>query len=356
MGGRSPYPMRSRLLFLTVGYLATFLIPGAAAAAAATPKLEVVEVRKIWDRGEHNAFTDLVRWRERWWCVFRESEAHVGGDGGIRVLESADGRSWTSVALLTERDIDLRDPKLSVMPDGRLMLNCGGSVYLGTRQLKGRRSRVMFSADGRTWTAPRPILHDGEWLWRVTWHEGVAYGAAYNALVPAKPGAPAPEWTLTIYSSRDGLDWTSVAVLPVDGHPNETTLRFQPDGRMLAWVRREAGDKFGALGVAAPPYREWTWHKGQHRLGGPNMILLPGGTWLASTREYTGAKPGSTQGMRTILAQLDLQAGLTPLATLPSDGDTSYAGLVWHEGMLWVSYYSSHEGKSSIYLAQVRVR
>ena len=35
--------------------------------------------------------------------------------------------------------------------------------------------------------------------------------------------------------------------------------------------------------------------------------------------------------------------------------DTSYPGLVWHEGQLWVSYYSSHEGKTSIYLARVRL-
>ncbi|MFV1963959.1 MAG: hypothetical protein ACC628_00945 [Pirellulaceae bacterium] len=39
---------------------------------------------------------------------------------------------------------------------------------------------------------------------------------------------------------------------------------------------------------------------------------------------------------------------------LPSGGDTSYAGLVWHDDMLWISYYASHEGKTSIYLAKVK--
>ena len=41
------------------------------------------------------------------------------------------------------------------------------------------------------------------------------------------------------------------------------------------------------------------------------------------------------------------------IASLNTAGDTSYAGLLWHEGSLWVSYYSSHEGKASIYLALV---
>ena len=41
---------------------------------------------------------------------------------------------------------------------------------------------------------------------------------------------------------------------------------------------------------------------------------------------------------------------------LPSGGDTSYPGLVWYDGILWVSYYSSHEGKTSIYLAKLTVK
>ena len=46
---------------------------------------------------------------------------------------------------------------------------------------------------------------------------------------------------------------------------------------------------------------------------------------------------------------------LTEALKLPSGGDTSYAGLVWHDGLLWISYYSSHEGKTNIYLAKVRI-
>jgi len=29
--------------------------------------------------------------------------------------------------------------------------------------------------------------------------------------------------------------------------------------------------------------------------------------------------------------------------------------MVWHDGLLWVSYYSTHEGKTSIYLARIRI-
>jgi hypothetical protein len=29
--------------------------------------------------------------------------------------------------------------------------------------------------------------------------------------------------------------------------------------------------------------------------------------------------------------------------------------MAWHDGLLWVSYYASHEGKATIYLARVKV-
>ncbi|MFO7775441.1 MAG: hypothetical protein R6W89_06545 [Candidatus Hydrogenedentota bacterium] len=40
---------------------------------------------------------------------------------------------------------------------------------------------------------------------------------------------------------------------------------------------------------------------------------------------------------------------------LPSGGDTSYAGLVEYEDEIWMSYYSSHEEKSAIYLARLNI-
>ena len=113
--------------------------------SATATNLELASAVKIWDQGNHNAFTDLIRYKGRFYCTFRESEGHVGGDGKLRVLESKDGVKWESAALLEETGIDLRDPKLSIAADGRLMIVAGGSLYGGTRVLKARQPRVMFS-------------------------------------------------------------------------------------------------------------------------------------------------------------------------------------------------------------------
>lgn len=85
----------------------------------------------------------------------------------------------------------------------------------------------------------------------------------------------------------------------------------------------------------------------KHRLGGPNFLVLPDGKMWASSRSYPG-------GSRTVLARMTAES-YEPVLTFPSGGDTSYSGMVWHEGLLWMSYYSSHEGKTSVYLAKVKL-
>lgn len=346
----------ARITRAIAGILAVFA-GTASTSGAADP--EIMSVVKIWDQGAHNAFTDLIRWRGKWFCTFREAEDHVGGDGQIRVLESSDGDKWASVSLISEQGIDLRDPKLSVTPDDRLMIVAGGSVYGGTRTLKGRRPRVVFSNNGREWTVPQPVLTEGEWLWRVTWHDGKAYGTSYNAFArqtqqakdAAKTSEPASnepaDWKLKLVVSQDGVHYDTITHLGVPGHPNETTLRFLPDGEMVALVRREGGNTFGWIGSSRAPYREWNWHETKHRLGGPNFLLLPNGKLWAAGRSYPG-------GAKTVLARM-ARDSYDPVLTFPSRGDNSYPGLVWHEGLLWMSYYSSHDGKTSIYLAKVRM-
>ena len=301
----------------------------------------VVPVKKIWDEGPHNAFTDLIRFQDMWFCTFREGEGHVGGNGRLRVLRSMDGETWEPVALLAEDGIDLRDPKLSEAPDGRLMIVAGGSVYEG-KELVGRQPRVAFSHDGVAWSPTQRVLSEGHWLWRVTWHEGRAYGASYNIFTRDQE-----EWSLKLFSSGDGVSFEQVTELAVPDKPNETTIRFLPSGEMLALVRREAGDCFGWIGRSMPPYTEWSWHETEHRLGGPNFIQLPDGSLWAGSRSYPG-------GAKLVIARFGPET-YEPVLTLPSSGDCSYPGLVWHDGLLWVSYYSSHEGKASIYLAKVRL-
>ena len=168
----------------------------------------------------------------------------------------------------------------------------------------------------------------------------------------AKTGKVEPgpaDWKLKLWVSPDGEKYELVTHLDVPGHPNETTLRFAANGEMVALVRREGGNQNGWVGTSKPPYKEWAWKELPAKIGGPNFLYVPGGPTVAAVRLYDDK-------VRTSLCLLDVGGGkLTEALKLPSGGDTSYAGLAWHDGRLWVSYYSSHEGKSAIYLAKVKV-
>jgi hypothetical protein len=316
-----------------------------------------VQIERIWDRAAHSAFTDLVRFGDHLYCTFREGSGHIPGfNGVIRVIRSRDAAHWESVALLAERHIDLRDPKLSLTPDGRLLVNMGASTYHGAERL-GIASRVSFSdRHGTNFSPPQTaILPDGivtgfDWLWRITWHDGWAYGAVQQ-IPPAAILRPGETRRLQLVRSRDAIRWEHVAALPLPA-PSETTLRFEPDGTLFALIRHVSSPAIGRLGVSRPPYREWTFQETGRAFGGPNFVKLPSGMWLAGSRDYAAQPP------TTALFGLDpTTARLRPLLTLPSGGDNSYPGFVIDEpgNRLLVSYYSGHEGKSAIYLATLRL-
>lgn len=298
--------------------------------------MRLIEARRIWDKAPHNAFTDLIRFQGQWFCAFREGTTHVSGDGALRIIASIDGQQWNSAALIESPNSDLRDAKLTVAPDGQLMLSGAEALHDPSRHT--HQSLVWFSRDGRSWSRKLSVADPDFWLWRVTWHQGKAYGIAYGCGEDA---------SLRLYRSDDGRRFEVLVDRLFDvGAPNETSIVFDGD-TAYCLLRRDGHPNSGLLGVAAPPYRQWQWRDLGVRVGGPQMLRLPDGRFVAAVRLYD-------ENIRTALCAIEPRtARLTELLGLPSGGDTSYAGLALHDGQLWVSYYSSHEGKAAIYLARV---
>jgi hypothetical protein len=304
------------------------------------PVAEIVSFSMIWDRAPHNAFTDLARARGKWYCVFRESEGHQGSAGRIRVLVSADAADWKSAALIRLRGVDLRDPKISAAPRGTFEILMGGTAMSGGAVM-GRRPRLSTSRDGIHWSAPTPVLEEGDWLWRTARRGRASYGISYRIVSPVR-------WEVHLMESADGRRYSDVMDLGVPGKPNEATLRFRHDGRSIVLVRREAGNGQAWIGTSAPPYRRWKWAETAERVGGPNFLVLPDGAMWAATRTWRRGAP------LVSICRMS-ESDLVPVLELPSGGDCGYPGMVHHRGMLWVSYYSEHEGRTRIYLAKIRL-
>lgn len=311
---------------------------------------EGVEGKKIWDKGGHNAFTDLIRFQDKFYCTFREGENHVyGEDGKIRVLVSDDGNLWTSLALIEKEGYDLRDSKLSVTPDGRLMILMGGSKY-ENRTLLGRLTHVsFFDADRKQFSTAQPVKIDEkvksnwDWLWRVTWHNGKGYGVVYRK--ENNLGSMA-----FLVSTKDGIQYDLIYALDVFGLPGEASVLFKED-EMYVVIRRDHENLNGLLGKSKNPFLKWEWKDLGMHLGGPNLLFTSNGNLLLGSRSFH--PEGGKRNDKTSIFVVSDNAVVEDEIILPSGGDCSYTGMVEYNGQLWVSYYSSHEGKSNIYLSKI---
>lgn len=307
--------------------------------------MKLTSIQKIWDRAPHTAFTDLAYFRGQWYCAFREGLDHISDGGKLRVIRSDDGEAWSSVVLMDWKGGDVRDAKLSIAGDGRLMLN--GAVRIHELVDGNKHQSVTWlSSDGKSWDGPHACPSGlGTWRWSATWHRGIGYSFGYSG--KDEGGC--------LYRTADGVTWDVVKgnVYPdVESYGNETSMLFLDDDTAYCLLRRDGEPCTALLGIAAPPYTEWQWNDLGIRMGGPKLIRLRDGRLLAIVRQYGDER-------RTVLYWIDPTAPIAPTASqcleLPSGGDTSYAGVVEQDGSLWVSYYSSHEDKTSIYFARINI-
>ena len=305
-------------------------------AVVACSKAPDVSVEKIWDN-DYSSFPSIAAFNGMYYVSFREAGSHVDKDGidigKTRILRSADGTEWESVALLEKEGYDLRDPKLSVTPDGRLMIIMGGSVY-EDRTLVRMDPHVSFSTDGVNFSEPRTVCFEGlegpldkEWIWRITWHDGVGYGVTYGG----------PQFALL--KTEDGITYRKVCDLGLSkgNFPGESTIRFAEDGRMYMMVRCDRGDKLGRWGWSDYPYADWTWTDMDFHLGGPDFIFLGDGSLYAGSRYFLKGEE------KTMLLRGTKEGKFEELYLLPSGGDTSYPGFLETKDELWMVYYSCHE-------------
>ncbi|MGC8990871.1 MAG: hypothetical protein ACP5MD_12190 [Verrucomicrobiia bacterium] len=117
--------MRVRLL-LILAFVMGWLLPqtntvGAerASEAGSGPRLTVTNLTRVFHNGKHNAFTDVIRFRDRFYLAFRSCpDGHsVHPTASIIVLSGANGREWQQVHRFSVKHRDTRDPHFLVFKD-----------------------------------------------------------------------------------------------------------------------------------------------------------------------------------------------------------------------------------------------
>ncbi len=338
---------RFRLLLL-------ILICGICTGTYANKNEDSLKVYKIWDLARHNAFPDLIRHNNFFYCTFREGDSHVDNlnNGKVRVVRSKNAKNWETVALFEMDGVDVREARLSVTPSGQLMAILAAGVWKDNAYLSLEPYVSFSDKSGKNFgkltnvIVDPSISRDLDWIWRVSWHKDTGYGVLYKV----KQGERSGKWTAHLLKTKDGIRYENVSQFEVGGNPNESSIRFDRNGKMYVMIRRESEDRMGILGHSDYPYTSWNYDKLAWSLGGPNFLFLNDHQLVMGSRYHENSKA------YTALFVTDLSGVAEKKILLPSGGDTSYPGMVIFDDKLWVAYYSSHEGKSNIYMAELDLK
>ncbi len=329
-----------------------------------TPAICIDNLQKVYNDGEHNAFTDLCRFGDRLYLAFRTCpDGHmVYNTSRIVVMASQHGEVWERVKAFSVPDRDVRDPHFLVFGDKLF-------VYSGTwlcnfrtqdqRELNDHLGYCVWTADGVHWQGPRVCEGTrGYYIWRAASCGDKAFLNGRCKRGFQTPQTHEEQWAIcqsALLESRDGTRWKPAALFQ-DGYGDETAFVFEQDGTVVAVMRNGRRSEPAVLCRAEPPYEDWQRTELGNCIGGP-LLARWGRRYLVGGRKLLDSD-------RPLTALYWLERDrLREALELPSGGDCSYPGFVMLDddtGLL--SYYSSHEGggpedlRASIYLAHLRIR
>ncbi len=312
-------------------------------AWAQSTAVQVSNVRQVFHNGEHNAFTDLVKFRDRYFLTFRSCpDGHmVHPTASIIVLSSSDLTSWTQVHRFQVRNRDTRDPHFLVFKD-RLFVYTG-TWYSGPSTIAPKDYEMnlhlgyaVWSSDGQHWSEPSMLEGTfGHYIWRAAAHGNTAYLCGRRKIeFEVGPKGEGVQVQSVMLASEDGLIWRKHALFQeIQG--DETAFCFQGDGSLVGIGRRAT--KPAEILRAKPPYQQWERIDLDRYVGGP--LITPWNDRLL----VGGRKSIQPNGPRTSLYWL-IGNELEEFAELPSGGDCSYPGFIALDARhAVVSWYSTHE-------------
>ncbi len=328
--------------------------------AAPIPEVRIASVRRVFDNGQHNAFTDLCRFQDKYYLAFRSCpDGHgVHPTSSIIVLSSDDGDSWREVHQFHVAERDVRDPHFLVFR-GKLFLYTGtwycGSGSPKQYDMNEHLGYAAWTGDGRTWHSPVMLEGTyGHYVWRAASCGDKAYLCARRKHQFARTRTRAERDPLVesaMLESTDGLIWRQVGLFQ-QRFGDETAFLFEKEGDVLA-VARSGGGRNAQICRSRPPYQQWQRQNLDCAIGGPLLTKWHGHYVVG------GRKTG--RGKATTALWWLIDDHLYELATLPSGGDNSYPGFVeLDDTRALVSYYSSHHRDESdktitaVYLADLR--
>jgi hypothetical protein len=292
---------------------------------------------RVFASDEELELGDLVRFQDRFVAAAREGP---DADGRVRLLTSADGRSFTSLALVEKYGADLSHPRLSATPDGRLLLLCEASGPEGSP----RGTLIAESHDGAAWTTlgpPGGSVESGSILVGLAWSESLGCTAL---VLHEDPRLGTSLTRPMLYQSTDGLTFQKRKLeflLPAPAGnggfiPWSTDavggLLADAEGEERSFLLRGLSDASQVTEVA-------------RGIAGATLLAHPDGSLLVGTRD---GEKGPAQVLR-----IAPDGACSTALELPGSAGPGGVVLLEQQGELWIAYATGAGDGSALYVARV---
>ncbi len=310
---------------------------------------KVVFDKEIWASSRYSSFPDIIHYKDKYYCAFREAGGHVAEEysmrGALIVLSSSDGVSWKQ-ELTISSDYDLRDPHFVESADGSQLF-----VYYGKITPIGEAG--YFPAEGGSGMSILEVDEDGNlmlvsnntvdlgsksqyWLWSVTRHGNEYYGVAYYKI---ENGSGYPRFM----KSTDGLHFTKLYDMFITG--NEACTTFIGDKAYVFF--RSISDENAFVSVADPPYSNWktTTYNGM-------MMHCP--ISLELWDKILVCMRGNTHGIPIYAydpSSKDFDFVYDVFAN--TSADRAYPGMIVYDDCLHIVYYAYKAVSQNIYYQRI---
>ncbi|MHA1147988.1 MAG: hypothetical protein ACTSR8_07050 [Promethearchaeota archaeon] len=289
----------------------------------------------------HNAFTDMVYWKDNFYLAFRAASVHAPvEDARIIVMKSEDAKDWKIVEEFSVKGKDIRDPKFGIIGDKLFIYNIVREI---NSEFDGEvtKTKYSFTKNGDDWEDLEDIEPENHRFWRTKTYNNRSWQCIIFE-----------QGNVKLYNTTDGINWDKISTIYDEPEADETDFAFLPNRKIVVITRLQTsqitGDKASRtlISTASAPYTKWDQEVAEiARLDGPCLFNIS--DKLFAVARYQPEIDGLFQQSGSVFAKK--RTGLyyvekdkiLYLSDLPSDGDTSYPAAVVKGKYLYVSYYTT---------------
>ena len=295
------------------------------------------EAWDVVDDDRHNAFTDMVAWKNAYYIAYRSARSHLSHESKIVICQSYHLKQWEKLAELSIEDEDVRDPKL-IVHDDQLILY---ALKNRTRLIKNYTTVFSVSKDGEEWSEWQEVTPRGLIFWRPKRFRQSWFAVAF----------PFTQDEIQLLQSDDGKTWSVVSGIHDGLKHDEFEILFHSQDHVIGVARingRTSSDVIGStdssiIATSRAPFQIWSIKQSDvTRLDGPVLFEYKDQVYAAGRFEPpTWLRKFNLIPRKRLSLFRVSESGLVYLSDLPSGGDCGYADVEINHKTLHLSYYTN---------------